>query len=378
MPGWPTTTRPPPPASGRRWNCSATLGHRRGQANALNGLGIVYRLTGNYPAAAASLQQALELFRDIGHRTGESDALSDLAIVQTLTGDYPAAATTFEQAMALERDLGRPLRAGPDTPSSSERLQRLTGDYRAAAASQQQALALPATSANGPTRPDALNELGLVQQLTGDYAAAAVSHQQALELSRDTGERHGQAEALNSLGELSIPDRGQPASPRLPHPGPGHRPRPRRARWKKHAPWKGSAAAHLQDGHTGEGTAHLRQALAIYQRIGAPDARRVQETLTATAPENTQTPTPKPGTARAPSRSPSGDACLRGQFSTAPVRAHALLAPASQLRQVEMLVERPRCPGPDSRDQVVASLRGTADACEDRQGRPCRQGQATR
>ena len=40
------------------------LGHRRGQANALNGLGRVYRLTGDYPAAAASLRQALELFRD--------------------------------------------------------------------------------------------------------------------------------------------------------------------------------------------------------------------------------------------------------------------------------------------------------------------------
>ena len=68
-----------------------------------------------------------------------------------------------------------------------------------------------------------------MQQLTGDYPAAAASHQQALELFRDLGERLGQAEALNSLGELLVPDLGQPAGPRLPHPGAGHRPRPRRA-----------------------------------------------------------------------------------------------------------------------------------------------------
>lgn len=36
---------------------------------------------------------------------------------------------------------------------------------------------------------------------------------------------------------------------------------------------------HLQDGNPSEGAPRLRQALAIYQRIGAPDAQRVQETL---------------------------------------------------------------------------------------------------
>jgi hypothetical protein len=41
----------------------------------------------------------------------------------------------------------------------------------------------------------------------------------------------------------------------------------------------GIGRCHLQDGNPGEGTALLRQALAIYQRIGAPAARRVQETL---------------------------------------------------------------------------------------------------
>jgi hypothetical protein len=32
-------------------------------------------------------------------------------------------------------------------------------------------------------------------------------------------------------------------------------------------------------GNTGEGAAHLRCARAIYQRIGTPGARRLQETL---------------------------------------------------------------------------------------------------
>ena len=53
---------------------------------------------------------------------------------------------------------------------------------------------------------------------------------------------------------------------------------------------EGLGHSHLQDGNTGQAAAHLRQALAIYQRIGAPAARRVQKTiqyrkLTTTTPE---------------------------------------------------------------------------------------------
>lgn len=41
----------------------------------------------------------------------------------------------------------------------------------------------------------------------------------------------------------------------------------------------GIGHSHLRDGHPGEAAASLEQALAIYQRIGSPDVRRVQETL---------------------------------------------------------------------------------------------------
>ena len=47
---------------------ACTAGDRHGQAWALNQLGVAQELTGDYPAATASLTQALELFRDLGDR----------------------------------------------------------------------------------------------------------------------------------------------------------------------------------------------------------------------------------------------------------------------------------------------------------------------
>ena len=66
------------------------LGDRRGQAWALNEMGMLQQLTGQYPAASASQNEALQLFREIGDRQGQAWALLQLAVVQRLTGDQQA------------------------------------------------------------------------------------------------------------------------------------------------------------------------------------------------------------------------------------------------------------------------------------------------
>ena len=53
---------------------------------------------------------------------------------------------------------------------------------------------------------------------------------------------------------------------------------------------EGIGHSHLRDGHASEGTACLRQALTIYQRIAAPAARRVQETLIQSRQDNLPRP----------------------------------------------------------------------------------------
>ena len=104
------------------------------------------------------------------------------------------------------------------------------------------------------------------------------SHQQALALFGDLGNLLGQAEALNRLGELSLRTSATVQA---------HDQHTRAltiARDISAAPeearaLEGIGNSLLQDGNPGRAAAHLRQALTIYQRIGAPAARRVQETL---------------------------------------------------------------------------------------------------
>ncbi len=55
------------------------LGDRLGQANALNDLAIVRLVTGDYPAAAQDLDQALGIYRDLGDRLGQPGQRSQLS-----------------------------------------------------------------------------------------------------------------------------------------------------------------------------------------------------------------------------------------------------------------------------------------------------------
>src|SRR5262245_7525452 len=124
---------------------------------------------------------------------------------------------------------------------------------------------------------DTLSNLDEIQQLTGDYAAAA-SHQQALAIFRDLGSRLDQAETFNYLGELSSRTSATGQS-REHHSRALEIARDISAPLEEARALEGIGHGHLHDGNPKEAVARLRQALAIYQRIGAPAAQRVQETL---------------------------------------------------------------------------------------------------
>jgi tetratricopeptide (TPR) repeat protein/transcriptional regulator with XRE-family HTH domain len=177
------------------------LGDRRGQAGALSDLGVVRRLTDDYPGAAQALEQALSIYRDLGDRLGQANALRELGAVRWLRGDYLGAAQALEQALSISGDLG-------DRPGQADALRylgdmrRLTGEYPAAAQALEQALGISRDLGDRLGQARALHCLGDMRRLTGEYPAAAQALEQALSISRDLGDRLGQANALRDLGGL--------------------------------------------------------------------------------------------------------------------------------------------------------------------------------
>jgi tetratricopeptide (TPR) repeat protein/transcriptional regulator with XRE-family HTH domain len=175
------------------------LGNRLGQANAHYNLGIVYRVTGDYPDAAQALAEALDIYRDLGDLPGLAGALSNLGAVRFLTGAYPHAVQALEESLSISRELGDQV-GQASALNDLGGLRRLTGDYPGAVKAQEAALAISRDLGNRLGQANALNELGSVLCLIGDSRGAVRALEEALGISRELGDRLGQANALNYLG----------------------------------------------------------------------------------------------------------------------------------------------------------------------------------
>jgi len=177
-----------------------SLSDRLGEANALDDLGDVRGLAGEFPVAAHALEQALAIYHDLGDRLGRANALRDLAYVRG-ADDYPAAAQALEEALAIYRNIG-------DRPGQADALTWLgilwmvTGDFRAAAQALEQALAICRDLGDRLGESGALTWLGDVRRATGDYQAAGQALEQALAICRDFGDRAGLATALIFIGDV--------------------------------------------------------------------------------------------------------------------------------------------------------------------------------
>src|SRR5262249_52015971 len=161
-----------------------------GRAGVLDELGLLQQLTSDYPAATATLAEAIGLFRDLGDLPGQAYALNHLGLVRVDMADCPAAAASHRQALALARDAGDQL-AEAVSLIDLGLVQQMTGDYRAATASYEQALPLARSAGSAFDEADALCELGTVRRLTGDYPGAIACERQALDLFHHLGDRLG-------------------------------------------------------------------------------------------------------------------------------------------------------------------------------------------
>ena len=261
------------------------LGDLLGEANALGGLGVVRRMTGDYPGAAEAVEAALGIYRDLGNRLGEANALGELGVVRRMTGDYPGAAEAVEAALGIHRDLGnRHGEAG--TLYLLGIVRYLTDDYPSATQMLEAALGIHRDLGNREGEAYSLIELGAVRRLTGDYPGAAEALEAALGICRDLGDRGGEVEALKGMGTLHRV-RGD-----LDQAGACHRQALDLAReigssWDEAHALAGLGRCALAAGCTADAAADLRQAQEIFQRIGAPEAAEVTaelDALTGAAP----------------------------------------------------------------------------------------------
>jgi DNA-binding SARP family transcriptional activator len=218
---------------------SRSTGSRLIEANALCWLGDARRATGDFPGAAGVLEQSRDIYRSLGGRLGEANALLFLGAVRQATSDFPGAAEVLEQARDIYRNIG-------DRMGQANVLCRLagalhaSGDLTAAAELLEQAQATYRDIGDQLGEAEALNQAGAVHLTGGDPQQARACYRSALEIARNIDNKLEEARALEGTGKCT---------------------------------------AMLSTADTADST--LRQALQIYQRLGAADAARLATEINA-------------------------------------------------------------------------------------------------
>jgi tetratricopeptide (TPR) repeat protein/transcriptional regulator with XRE-family HTH domain len=257
------------------------LGPRLGEAHALSDLGNVLYFSGDYPAAVLAQEEALGLYRALGDQLGEADALTFLGIVLRMTGDHPASVQALNESLGICRDLG-------DRFGQAQALNflgmvlRMTGDHAAAAQALGEALGIYRDFGNRPGQAQALNFLGSARQLMGDYPAAAHALDEALGIYRDMGDRRGAALVLNEQGTLHRVC-GELALARQCYQRSLELSREIDSFWKEAQALAGLGRCALAADDAVQAQALLRQALGIFQRIGAGEVTMLLTELDALA-----------------------------------------------------------------------------------------------
>jgi tetratricopeptide (TPR) repeat protein/transcriptional regulator with XRE-family HTH domain len=175
------------------------VGDELGRANALLELGLARRGTGDFDGAAQILGESLGIYRDVGDERGQANALLELGTTQRLTGDFPGAAEALGESLEIFRDIGSRL-GQANALTNLGIVRRRIGDFLGAAQALTESLDIFRDIGSRLGQANALANLGVIGRLTGDLPAAADAAQEALGIYRDIGYRQGQANVASDLG----------------------------------------------------------------------------------------------------------------------------------------------------------------------------------
>jgi tetratricopeptide (TPR) repeat protein len=153
--------------------------------------------TGDYAAAIAASQDAINLAHDAGDAAFEVDGYIQWGYVLWREGQYALAQQRLERALELSAE-GTQLRATVLRNVGTAFYYQ--SDYARAKSYYERSLDLCRQLGDQRGEGGALSNLGLVMKELGDYARAKDYYEQALHISREQGDRRLEAQYLNNLG----------------------------------------------------------------------------------------------------------------------------------------------------------------------------------
>jgi DNA-binding SARP family transcriptional activator len=172
---------------------------RRGEAHALDQIGMAHARVTRYREALAYFHEARIMYDAVGDQHGVADALSHAGIASWHLGRHSDAKTHLAEALSRYRAAGD-RRGEAKTLNNLGRMHLLSGYHRDALEAYQDSLKIFAEIGGAQNEAILYHNIGGVYDYKGSYEQALAAYQRALVIYRATGDVPNQADVLNDIG----------------------------------------------------------------------------------------------------------------------------------------------------------------------------------
>jgi tetratricopeptide (TPR) repeat protein len=175
------------------------LADQRGEAAALDRIGVIHRNSARFREALACHLDARDLYLETGDLHGVAETLDHAGICYSYLGRYSEAIAHHSEAIALYRGAGD-RRGEAKSLNNIGGVQRDRGYHRDAMKHWQESLSICQEIGERRSLAILRHNIGCMHQYKGNYQEALAGFRRALITYRDTGDLHGQANVFNEIG----------------------------------------------------------------------------------------------------------------------------------------------------------------------------------
>jgi DNA-binding CsgD family transcriptional regulator/tetratricopeptide (TPR) repeat protein len=176
-----------------------------GRGRALNAIGFLAFLQGDYETAHPLLAESVEIRRALGERHDLVESLTNLGVLLRCLGQRPQARAVLTEALSVSRALGDRAWEGR-TLNKLARLTYYEGDLTTALALHQEGVAAVRLAGNTWDMAIALGDMGDVYHALGKADTARRHYAESLSLWLELGDERGIAQGLEGFAILGMAD----------------------------------------------------------------------------------------------------------------------------------------------------------------------------
>ncbi|HET9897494.1 MAG TPA: tetratricopeptide repeat protein [Streptosporangiaceae bacterium] len=178
-----------------------SLADRRGEAEALDQIGLAHQRAARAREALAYFNEARSLYRDVSDHHGVATICSHSGISCWHLGRYPEAMAHLREALAMYRAVGD-RRGEAKTLNNLGRIQLYCGYHRDALDGYQKSLAIFGEIGGAQNQAILYHNIGGVYHYKGCHEEGLAAYRRALVIYREIGDLPDEADVLNDIGSL--------------------------------------------------------------------------------------------------------------------------------------------------------------------------------